>query len=256
MTIQEILALIGIKIPDNNVKKITAKDVRDSFALLGEEVDDKIDKDAGNLTEPQVQHLKEVLGIGDAGIQDITAGDNITIDKSDPKNPKISASATQMVFATQSEMENQTPPDSENSKAVSLFGLWKWWAKRKLEVLLKNFTEATTIATNGQLFSITGLSDKSADSTYYKILAQDSSGKVATIDNVSRRYDGTFNPPTQAQLVSLGLRRGDWYQCTTTMQRAVYNGQQLIEWTLTIAEYNALSTDQKNAVKNINITVD
>ena len=39
MTIQEILALIGIKLPTNNVKKITAKDVRDSFELIGTKID-------------------------------------------------------------------------------------------------------------------------------------------------------------------------------------------------------------------------
>lgn len=180
----------------------------------------------------------------------IVEGDMITKDWS--PSPDDAAAIS---FATEGEVESNTPPSSENNKAISLFGLWKWWAKMKLEVLLKNFTEATTIATNGQLFSITGLSDKSADSTYYKILAQDSSGKVATVDNVSRRYDGTFNPPTQAQLTSLGIRRGDFYQNTTTNQRAMYNGNQLIEWTVTTAEYNALSTDQKNAVKNLSIIV-
>lgn len=244
MTIQEILALIGIKIPDNNVKKITAKDVRDSFALLGEEVDDKIDKDAGNLTEPQVQHLKEVLGIGDAGIQDITAGDNITIDKSDPKNPKISASATQMVFATQLEMENQTPPDSENSKAVSLFGLWKWLHKAVKYIYLQPSTANTVPNKDWTDGARRYFTDKNGVNQQYLFDG-----------DLVRRIDGTFNPPTQAQLTSLGLKRGDYYQCTTTMQRAIYNGSQLIEWTVTTAEYNDLSTDQKNAVKNLSIVI-
>lgn len=39
MTIQEILALIGIKLPDNRQKRITAKDVRDSFQLIGSKVE-------------------------------------------------------------------------------------------------------------------------------------------------------------------------------------------------------------------------
>ncbi|ASW74695.1 hypothetical protein IQ37_15170 [Chryseobacterium piperi] len=39
MTIQDILALIGIKLPDNRQKRITAKDIRDSFQLIGSKVE-------------------------------------------------------------------------------------------------------------------------------------------------------------------------------------------------------------------------
>lgn len=112
----------------------------------------------------------------------IVEGDMITKDWSPSPDdaPVIS-------FATEGEVENNTPPASENSKAVSLFGLWKWWAKRKIEVLLKNFTEATTLATNGYPFSITGLTDKSADSTYNKALVQNNAGDTAWSTNVQLR---------------------------------------------------------------------
>ncbi|MGL6038668.1 MAG: hypothetical protein ACRC0E_07255 [Soonwooa sp.] len=43
--------------------------------------------------------------------------------------PLLLSSDAQITFATQSEMESQTPPDTENNKAVSLFGLWKWAVK-------------------------------------------------------------------------------------------------------------------------------
>ncbi|WNI34695.1 glycosyl hydrolase family 28-related protein [Chryseobacterium sp. SG20098] len=39
MIIQDILALIGLKLPNNNQKKITAKDVRDSFQLIGTKIE-------------------------------------------------------------------------------------------------------------------------------------------------------------------------------------------------------------------------
>lgn len=58
MTIAEILALIGIKIPDNNQKKIKAKDVRDSFQLIGEEIDTKADVDAENITPQLAQNWR------------------------------------------------------------------------------------------------------------------------------------------------------------------------------------------------------
>lgn len=72
---------------------------------------------------------------------------------------------------------------------------------------------------------------------------------------VSEDKTGTFNPPTLAQLASLGITKNDFYVNTSTHQRAMFNGVQLQEWTVTTAEYNALSTDQKNAVKNLSIIV-
>lgn len=133
MTITEILALIGFKLPDNNVKKITAKDVRDSFKLLGDEVDDKIDKDGGNLNSGQISSLQNVLGInsgsGGSGIEDVIAGDNVSINKTNPKKPVISATAAPINFINQAEAESTTAPSAETNKVVSNWSLWKWWQK-------------------------------------------------------------------------------------------------------------------------------
>lgn len=56
--------------------------------------------------------------------------------------PLLLSSDAQITFDTQSEMESQTPPDTENNKAVSLFGLWKW--VKKLNYLYLNITTANS----------------------------------------------------------------------------------------------------------------
>ena len=57
--------------------------------------------------------------------------------------PLIIGGGGDVTFATQPEMESQTPPDTENNKAVSLFGLWKW--VKKLNYLYLNITTANSI---------------------------------------------------------------------------------------------------------------
>lgn len=73
---------------------------------------------------------------------------------------------------------------------------------------------------------------------------------------------GTQNPPTLAELTTLGIVKGGIYVQTsdgsstgTEVQRSFYNGSQLIEWTVTTTDWNALTSDQKSAVKNYNVIV-
>jgi hypothetical protein len=85
------------------------------------------------------------------------------------------------------------------------------------------------------------------------------------IDRLGECVYGTQNPPTLAQLNATDkgeIKAGNYYVQTsnglatgTEIQRALFNGVQLTEWTVTAAVWNTpLSTDQKNAVKTFNIT--
>jgi hypothetical protein len=69
-----------------------------------------------------------------------------------------------------------------------------------------------------------------------------------------------LNPASVTDLA--GMKRGDCYIQTTNgsstgteVQRALFNGIQLTEWTVTTTIWNSLSTDQKNAVKLMQITI-
>lgn len=68
---------------------------------------------------------------------------------------------------------------------------------------------------------------------------------------ISKTVTGTFNPPTLAQLTTLGIKKGEFYKNSSTNQIAFFNGEQLVEWTVTTTVWNTLTTNQKNAVKNI-----
>lgn len=50
-----------------------------------------------------------------------------------------------ITFASQSEMENQTPPSTEENKSVSLWGLWKWLQKAIKYIYLQPTTANTVI---------------------------------------------------------------------------------------------------------------
>jgi len=76
---------------------------------------------------------------------------------------------------------------------------------------------------------------------------------VSKIVGGSKVLTAPFNPPTLAQLSSLNIKAGDFYHCSANNQRSLYDGQQLVSWDCTQAVYNALSTEQKNAVKLFNI---
>ncbi|MFW2137092.1 hypothetical protein ACK2M7_12575 [Chryseobacterium sp. TY4] len=160
--------------------------------------------------------------------------------------PLLLSSDAPFTFATQPEMESQTPPDTENNKAVSLFGLWKW---------LQKLTKLYITPTTGTALERYRLRVRQSNGRLAYVGADDIERDIAWSSDLSAVITSTFNPPTQAQLTSLGLKRGDFYQNTTTNQRAMYNGNQLVEWTVTTAEYNALSIDQKNAVKNLSIVI-
>ncbi|PZU91638.1 MAG: hypothetical protein DI529_00280 [Chryseobacterium sp.] len=82
------------------------------------------------------------------------------------------------------------------------------------------------------------------------------------IDRLGEGVYGTQNPPTLAQLndPSKAIKAGNYYVQTsngsstgTEVQRALFNGVQLVEWTVTTTVWNGLTTDQKNAVKTFNI---
>lgn len=169
----------------------------------------------------------------------IVEGDMITKDWSPSPDD-----AAPVNFITQGEAESTTAPSVETNKAVSNWSLWKWWQKAIQYLFLQPTTANTTPNKDW------------SDGLVRWFTNKDGVNKQFLFDgDIVRRIDGTFNPPTQAQMTTLGLKRGDYYQCTTTMQRAIYNGQQLIEWTVTTTEFNAMSADQKNAVKNLSVSI-
>ena len=76
---------------------------------------------------------------------------------------------------------------------------------------------------------------------------------IAYVDDYAIVISGYFNPPTLAQLASLGVRRGYFYKHIGTGQVSICNGDTLDNWYCTVSEWNALSVAQKNAVKNFNV---
>ena len=86
------------------------------------------------------------------------------------------------------------------------------------------------------------------DGVYLKFVGTDGISRDLAFQ--SKVVSDTWNPPTLAQLASLGIKRGDFYKCTTTNQIAMFNGEQLTEWVVTgVTQWNLLSADQKLAVK-------
>lgn len=86
----------------------------------------------------------------------------------------------------------------------------------------------------------------------------DISNLNTTYESISTLKYGLQNPPTLAELT--GIKRGDYYVQTsnglstgTEIQRALFNGVQLTEWTVTAAVWNALNAEQKNAIKIMNV---
>ncbi|MGV4413883.1 hypothetical protein [Chryseobacterium sp. T1] len=156
----------------------------------------------------------------------------------------VGVSASGSTFATEAEMENQTPPDTENNKAVSLFGLWKW---------LKKLTKLYITPTTGTALERYRLRVRQSNGRLAYVGADDIERDIAWSSDLSAVVTSTFNPPTQAQLTSLGLKRGDFYKCSVNNQISIYNGERLDNWYCTAAQWNALTLDQKNAVKNFNI---
>ena len=62
-----------------------------------------------------------------------------------------------------------------------------------------------------------------------------------------------YNPPTLAQIAAMNLFRGDYYKHIASGQISQFNGELLDNWYCSVAEWNALSVAQKNAVKNFNV---
>ena len=111
-----------------------------------------------------------------------------------------------------------------------------------------------TVNTLGNLYAIKGLLDKTNNTTYNKILSLNpTTGEIVTKELI-RTITNVYNPPTLAQITTMGLNIGDFYKCSTTGQISIYNGEMLDNWYCTVAEWNGLSVAQKNAVKNFNIT--
>lgn len=85
------------------------------------------------------------------------------------------------------------------------------------------------------------------------------------IDRLGECVYGDKNPPTLAYLNQLdkAIKAGNYYVQTsnglatgTEIQRALFNGVQLTEWTVTTAVWNTpLTTEQKNAVKRMDISL-
>ncbi|SDF86018.1 hypothetical protein [Epilithonimonas hungarica] len=103
--------------------------------------------------------------------------------------------------------------------------------------------------TNAELKTYFETGDKPTQEQFYHL-----------IDRLGECVYGTQNPPTLAQLDNLGIKTGNYYVQTsnglstgTEIQRALFNGVQLTEWTVTTAVWNELSVEQKNAVKTFNI---
>lgn len=157
--------------------------------------------------------------------------------------PLLLSSDATITFATQSEMESQTPPSTENNKAVSLYGLWKWDKKKNYVYI--NQTTANTVPnkmwsdgtalwfTNGS-----GVNKKQAlvDSSppIDKIALLTSSGTLKPITNVPinplikvygeslegvisynetvevKKVDTSNTEPTILQLIEKGVDRVDY----------------------------------------------
>ena len=117
------------------------------------------------------------------------------------------------------------------------------------------FTQGNSFTWNtaGFPYLLKNLLNKSTDIGSNKYLSYNpTTGDVGFREFASVRT-GTFNPPTLAQLATLGIIAGEFYKCTTTGQISIFNGELLDNWYCTVAEWNALSVAQKNAVKNFNI---
>ncbi len=69
----------------------------------------------------------------------------------------------------------------------------------------------------------------------------------------NKLVQGNYNPPTLAQIAAMNLFRGDYYKHIGTGQISQFNGELLDNWYCSVAEWNALSVAQKNAVKNFNV---
>ena len=81
------------------------------------------------------------------------------------------------------------------------------------------------------------------------------------IDRLGECVYGSQNPPTLVQLNTLGIKTGNYYVQTsngtstgTEIQRALFNGVQLTEWTVATIVWSGLTADQKIAVKTFNLT--
>lgn len=105
--------------------------------------------------------------------------------------------------------------------------------------------------TNAELKDLFQAGDKPTQQDFYDL-----------IDRLGECVYGDKNPPTLAQLNDLKIKTGNYYVQTsnglatgTEVQRALFNGVQLTEWTVTTAVWNTLTPEQKNAVKLMQITV-
>ncbi|WP_234110117.1 hypothetical protein [Chryseobacterium sp. R2A-55] len=117
------------------------------------------------------------------------------------------------------------------------------------------FTQGNTFTWNtaGFSYQLKNLLNKSTDGGSNRYLSYNpTTGDVGFREFASVRT-GIFNPPTLAQLSALGIISGEFYKCTTTGQISIFNGEQLDNWYATASEWNALSMEQKNAVKNFHI---
>lgn len=82
----------------------------------------------------------------------------------------------------------------------------------------------------------------------------DSAGVTRSLAFEPRTISATHNPPTVAQINALGLQPGEFYKCSSTGQIALWNGEQITDWTVTAIEWGDLTTEQKNAVKIFNVS--
>lgn len=105
--------------------------------------------------------------------------------------------------------------------------------------------------TNAELKDYFKTGDKPTQEQFYDL-----------IDRLGECVYGTENPPTLAYLnqPDKSIKNGNYYVHTsngsatgTEIQRALFNGAQLVEWTVTTSVFNDLSQAHKNAVKYLNV---
>ncbi len=105
--------------------------------------------------------------------------------------------------------------------------------------------------TNAELKDYFKTGDKPTQEQFYHL-----------IDRLGECVYGTQNPPTLAELNASDkeIKAGNYYVQTsnglptgTEVQRALFNGTQLVEWIVTTSVFNSLSQAQKNAVKSLNV---
>lgn len=156
-----------------------------------------------NLTEQEIIHLQEIIGIGDLPSNLLThdfereIGNGFTKTQSDSRYyKKVEINEVNYDYLLNIRGESVDPnsfgKNIANSNLTSVAGAGM------------TLGAPYTWATNGQPFSITGLPDKSADAAFDRIRVQNSLGQEAMVTNAYVLLKNTFGQMTASQSLELG----------------------------------------------------